>query len=340
MARRRRKDETTFQDLLAHLRAEAPLPLYTIVGDEPFAQAQSLQALRTHVLGDADPELALSRYTADDIAEPAALFDELRTPPFLAPRRLVIVEDAAAPLARWADAFVAYLAKPSSTATLALTVAKMPKSTKLAKALRKTGMVVVCRAPRDYQLPRWIAGRAGAHDKRIDRDAAQRLADYIGVNLPVIDQTLRKLALYTADRPTITADDVEALVEDLPVTTIFRLTDAVGSKRPAEAIRLLDNLLALNNQPGYILSMIRWAMERLIVARTLLDRGATPQAIAKALRVRPGYILDRTLEQARRRPTAELHRGFALLLEADLETKTSAKAPRDTLEHLLLRLCA
>jgi len=335
-----RAADATYETLLQHLSGDEPLPVYAIIGEEPFARAQALQALRGAILKDAEPDLALSQYLGSDLTGPAQLLDELRTPAFLAPRRLVIIEEAAAFVTRARDPLCTYLAKPAASGTLVLVLEKLPKNDKLGAAVRKAGMVVVCKPPREYELPGWIARRARAHGKRIAGAASKRLAECVGVNLPIIDQNLAKLALYVGERETITRDDVEALVEDLPATTIFKLTDAVGSKEPAKALRVLDNLLAQNSEPSYILSMIRWAMERLIVARTLLDQRQAPEAIARALHMRPGYFLDQTLRQARRRPRAELRRGFALLLQADLDTKTSVANPRDVLEHLLLKLCA
>ena len=339
-ASRARTQDDTPDSLARHLQREAPLPVYAIIGDEPFARTQAIQAIRQALLKDAEPDLALSEYQGAEAPEAAQVLDELRTPAFLAPRRLVVIEDAAPFVARAGEVLAGYLKKPSATGTLVLVVEKLAKNDKLGIAVRKAGMAVACAPPREYELPRWIAARAREHGKRIDTAAAKRLAEYVGVNLPVLEQSLIKLSLYVGQRPAIAEADVEALVEDLPATTIFKLTDAVGSKEPARALRVLDNLLEQNNDASYILSMIRWALERLINARTLLDLKQTPAAIAKALRMRPGYFLDQTLQQARRRTRAELRRGFALLLQADLDTKTSVAPPRDLLEHLLIRLCA
>jgi len=340
MSAKTRGDDPRPADLYRHLQNHQPLPAYAIVGDEPFTRSQCLKALRAALLRDADPEMALSQYEGSEVGEPTDLISELRTPPFLAPRRLVIVENAEPFLARAKDALAKYLAKPAAVSSLVLTCEKLPRSDKIGAAVRKVGMVVVCQAPRERELPGWISARARAHGKRIELEAARRLAEYVGVNLPVLDHSLAKLALYVGDRPTITPADVEAMVEDLPVTTIFKLTDALGNRQAARALTVLDRLLEQNNDPGYILSMVRWALERLINARTLLDLGQDAEAIGRALRMRPGYFLDQTLRQARRRTRADYQRCFDLLLAADLATKTSAAEPRHVLERLVVELCA
>lgn len=340
MTAKARSKDATLDDLARHLKREQPLPVYALVGDEPFARSQAIQAIRRALLKDVDPDLALSQYLGAEAPVPAELLDELRTRPFLAPRRLIVIESAAPFVTRARDPLLTYLKKPSATGTLVLAVDKLPRNEKLGKAVRQVGMAIACQPPREYELPRWIPYRARAHGKRIDAAAARRLAECIGVNLPIIEQSLVKLALYVGDRDTITEADVEALVEDLPVTTIFKLTDAVGRKDAARALRVLDTLIAQNNDSSYILSMVRWALERLINTRTLLDLHQPPDAIARALRMRPGYFLDQTIQQARLRTRPQLQRGFALLLQADLDSKTSTAAPRDILEHLMIRLCA
>ncbi len=333
-------DDLTLDGLAQHLQRGKTLPVYAIIGEEPFARSQALKAIRQALLKDCDPDLALSQYVGSEVGDPRELFDELRTAPFLAPRRLVVVEEAASFAANARDALLAYLEKPSKTGTLVLVLEKLPRNEKLGIAVRRVGLAVACEPPREYELPRWITARARTYGKRLDSAAAKRLADSIGVNLPIVDQSLAKLALYIGNRDTITAKDVDALVEDLPVTTVFRLTDALGNKEPAKALRVLEILFAQNSEPPYILSMLRWALERLINARTLLDLRRPPDAIAKALHIKPGYFLEQTLKQARNRTRRELLRAFGLLLEADLASKTSTMDPRATLEHLLNKLCA
>jgi len=337
---RTRRDDPRPEDLQRHLEREAPLPVYAIIGEELFARGQCVAALRAAILGDADPEMALSQYEGSEAPDPPDLLSELRTPAFLAPRRLVLVENAEPFLAKARDLLVGYLANPAATSTLVLTCEKLPRNDKLGAAVRKVGMVVACEPPRERELPGWISARARAHRKRIEIEAARRLAEYVGVNLPVIEQSLAKLAIYVGDRPTIGVADVEALVEHLPVTTVFKLTDALGNRQPARALTVLDHLLAQSNDPNYILSMLRWALERLVSARVLLDLGQGAEAIGRVLRMRPGYFLDQVIRQAQRRSRADYQRCFDLLLEADLATKTSAADPRHVLERLVVQLCA
>src|SRR5438552_717413 len=83
-------DSLTFLDRLDKAK---PQPVYVLHGDDDFLKRQAKQALRRLVLGPGDDGLALSSYPGDK-ATWAAVIDELQTLPFLAPRRLVVVEQA------------------------------------------------------------------------------------------------------------------------------------------------------------------------------------------------------------------------------------------------------
>src|SRR5687768_15703483 len=69
-------------------------PIYVIFGAEAFLKREAMTQIVAQVLGDADPALALSEYDGGGSVDLAAVFDDLRTLPFLTPLRLVIVRDA------------------------------------------------------------------------------------------------------------------------------------------------------------------------------------------------------------------------------------------------------
>src|ERR1700730_3184887 len=81
-------------DSLVFLKSTAPIgPLYVLHGDEAFLKRQVLQVLRARALGpDADDQSVATH--ARDKATFAAVYDELQTAPFCAPRRIVVVEGA------------------------------------------------------------------------------------------------------------------------------------------------------------------------------------------------------------------------------------------------------
>src|SRR5262245_2223509 len=83
-------DSLTFLDRLDKAK---PQPVYVLHGDEEFLKRQSKLALRRLILGAGDDGFALASFEGDKAAW-ADVVGELNTLPLLAPRRLVVVENA------------------------------------------------------------------------------------------------------------------------------------------------------------------------------------------------------------------------------------------------------
>src|SRR5208337_3339624 len=83
-------DALAFVESAPRLKAQ---PVYVLHGDEDFLKRQALTALKLVVLGPAEDSLGFSAHPGDK-ATLAAVREELDTVPFLASRRLVVVEDA------------------------------------------------------------------------------------------------------------------------------------------------------------------------------------------------------------------------------------------------------
>src|SRR5207248_2683572 len=78
-------------DSLAFLKSTSAIgPLYVLHGDEAFLKRQVLHALRDRALGPDADDQSLAKH-AGDKATYAAVWDELQTVPFFAPRRIVMV---------------------------------------------------------------------------------------------------------------------------------------------------------------------------------------------------------------------------------------------------------
>src|SRR4051812_21237515 len=80
----------TFLDRLTKAK---PLPLYVLHGDEPFLERRAVLGLRTLLFGPDDDGFGVSTHPGDK-ATWAAVMDDVQTLPMLAPRKLVIVEQA------------------------------------------------------------------------------------------------------------------------------------------------------------------------------------------------------------------------------------------------------
>src|SRR5438105_12007707 len=68
-------------------------PIYTLVGDEDFLKRRVREAIVSSILGDADAAFSVSIYSGEKL-DFSTIRNDLDTPSFLAPCRIVMIEDA------------------------------------------------------------------------------------------------------------------------------------------------------------------------------------------------------------------------------------------------------
>jgi len=261
-------------DFLNKSRKGPPQPVYILTGDEEFLKRQARIALTPYLLGDADPSFALSAYPGD-LSQWSTILSELQTLPFLAPRRVVVIEQADPFVTEHRQKLEKYLLKPAA-GVLILDVRTWPANTKLAKAIPDQA-TIVCKAPKSAQLPGWCVQRARSeYGKELDQQAAQLLVDFIEPSLGLLDQELAKLAVYVGDRASITAADVDVLVGRSRNAETFKIFDEIGRGNAGEALATLQRLLAGGADPIQILGAFSWQLRRLAKAGRLIRGGLSP----------------------------------------------------------------
>ena len=310
-------------------------PIYILHGEDAFLRDASRREIVAAAIGDADPQTCVAPF--DATAELADVLDELRTVPFLAPRRVVIVSDADAFVAAHRKALEKYLAKPSETATLILIVSTWKKTTRLDKLARKIGGVLNCSAPGRGSVGRFVTEAAARRDKRIDSDAAQLLAEWIGDDLAALDAEIEKLSLYVGRRASISAADVSAVVSATAGPAAFALTNALTAGDARAALSALNGMLTARGDQFRVLGLITWHLRKAMGVQQLIAEGQSAGAAMRACRV--FYGKQEFLAMLRRRSAGALQEDFRRLIRADLGMKTGAAAPA-TLQPLVMQLCS
>src|SRR5262245_6765941 len=179
-------DALTFLDRLAKAK---PLPFYVLHGDEPFLERQVLLALRKLILGPDDDGFGVSSHPGDK-ATWAAVMDDVETLPMLAPRKLVVVEQADPFVSRERprlEKFVSELPTGEVKGVLVLCVQTWAATTKLAK-MTPDANTIVCKTPPSHTLPQWcVSWCVARHGKQLAAQAARLLVDLVGPEMGLLD---------------------------------------------------------------------------------------------------------------------------------------------------------
>jgi DNA polymerase-3 subunit delta len=328
-------DALTFLDRAE--RSLSPQALFVLAGDEAFLKRHAQAVLRRRLLGPDAADFALSVYPGDK-ASYSAVVNDLSTLPFLAPRRLVVVENADPFVTAERARLEKYLAAPSDVGVLVLEVASWPATTRLAK-LVPDAATIVCKAPATQRLPEWCVRWAEAQQgKPIAAAAAKLLVQLVGPDMGLLDQELAKLAVYVGDAAKIDSKDVDRLVGNNREEKTWAVFDLIGEGRGGAALALLDRLFEQGEDAMRLLGAFSMQLRRLAQAARLSALGKSVREALNEAGV-PSFGHRAAEQQMRHLGRRRLDRLYDWLLTVDQGMKGgSSLPPRTLLERLVVRL--
>jgi len=242
---------------------------------------------------------------------------------------------------------------------LLLTAVQVDRRTSLFKRIDELGAVLFLGLERDRYgkvtregLLEFISGRVKDAEKNLESAAREIILARAADDLGTLSQELEKLFLYSGDRTTITAKDVETIFLDQGEGWIFDFTRAVAARNAAAALAQLARLLAQGDHPLRLLATIASEIRRLMAARQSLDSewrgvwraGMSYQQFQDALRrlnisTRNPYGDYMNFQRAERFSMNELCAQMESVFYADLRLKSSGTQSRIVMEQLLLGMC-
>lgn len=256
--------------------------------------------------------------------------------PMMAERRVVIVRD----FDRLKDnrLFTAYAEKPNPTAVVLLVCGTKPNlASHPYRALKQHAAWAEFKPLYDNQMPGWIQRRVQGLGYRIEADAVQMLADYVGTSLQAAAVEIEKLITYAGARTTLTGDDVVHASGQTREFNVFELQRAVGEGRFADAMRIADRMVQqASNARGeslMIVSVLTGYFTKLWKLGVCVERRMPEAAMAARIGVPPFFIKE-YLFSLRRYSGEAIEQAFSVLLAADFELKGGSR--RD--ERLVLML--
>jgi len=316
--------------------AGPPLPIYVLRGTDPYLLDMGRAAVRKRTIGDADPGLAVLELNGPD-AQLGDCLDALRTLPFLAPHRLVIIREADEFLDEHTrDVLFKYLDAPASTGSLCLESDSWNESTRLAKRVAAVGVVVLCEPSDPSRIPSWLQSEAKKRfAKQLTHGAAQMLVEYLGTDFAALVAAVDMLALYAGASPTIDAAEVDALIARGHHERVWDLCDAVADRRVAKALELLETFWSEGMAAAQIVGILRPTFRQLVRVKALAPRTGLDQAMNAAAVPYPAR--ERVRRAVRALSDADLADAYQALVDADLEAK-STNNDRFAMETLIHRL--
>ncbi|MBN1265409.1 MAG: DNA polymerase III subunit delta [Anaerolineales bacterium] len=324
--------------------SESKPRLYLLYGDDTLTSREILHRLSERIGEPSTADMNISTFSARnlDLAE----FETIcYTMPFLADRRLVLLNDGEAITSKtpWLDKFLAVLeSAPPQTAVVVLesfdsseknSEENYQKKSPLFKWAQKhpdASYIKACILPQKFAFENWISNRVREYGGEIDLIASHALAEVTAGDTMLADQEIIKLLNYTDFQRPVTSEDIDLLTPLHGQADIFTLVDAFGNQDARTALNEFHHLLE-EVSLQVIFAMILRQFRLLIQARDCLDRGLN---VKEFLKIHP-YVADKITVQAKNFSKSELLRIYAALQRIDYQSKTSSVDLVVTLDSLI-----
>jgi DNA polymerase-3 subunit delta len=299
-----------------------------LYGEDTYRSKKKLDEIRAKFLRDIDPSGLNLQQIDGEKAELGEIRAAVSAAPFLAKKRMLVLTDAIAnagkkeaePLAELLDAVpddtILVVRERASGADLedAPAYAKL-KGGKFYPEFKPLG-------PKELQA--WILAEAKERGIEFSKDGLAAYAPVAGTDAWKISGELDAMAasVRASGTPVVTATVVQELAHLQAEQSVFDFLDAVGTRRPDLAAKLLERLLEQGETEVALLSRLQSHVRGLLVAADLSVLGqATKERLARELGVHP-FAAAKLVSQSRYFKPQELERLYVKLIDADEMLKT------------------
>lgn len=310
-------------------------PIYIIAGKDEFLVAQEVAVLVNQLLTLEQMQMCLWRADADKVSA-VEVFDELRTLPFLAEKRVVVISSADDFVSKNREALEKYFENPATTGTLILGVETWPSNTRLAKALPKVGELMEVAVMKARELISYICEYARtAQNKNLSYNAAQMLIEFAGEEPGILRNEIDKLAAFVNAAKNITEKDISEVVGHNRAFGAFEVIDSMMAANAGKAIEQLRVMFEADKDAEYtILGAFAWHFRRMFSAAALLQKGERPDFIAKKFRI---WNQQEFFNIIRKTGLKKIGDCLRQLAEFDYQIKTGRATAQTAIESMIIQ---
>ena len=228
-----------FEGILENLKKEIYHPIYLLQGEEPYFIDQVSNYIEKNVLTEAEKGFNQTIFYGKD-SEPQNIAESSLRFPMMADKQVIIVKEAQS--MRKIEDLGNYAEKPLASTLLVLNFKykTLDARTKLAKAIKKNGVILTTKKIYENQIPAWIEKYLRKHEFTIAPQAAQILTAYLGNDLGKVANELNKLVIAVKDTNKITPEHIEKNIGLSKDFNLFELQDALGNRNIFKANQIIQ----------------------------------------------------------------------------------------------------
>lgn len=243
--------------------------IYVFQGEEDYLAKNTIDFLKNNLINKDVLEFNLFESDAAEMTY-SELYSEIVRLPFMSSKRLIVLTDWSElskdisknydELEKMKDSYILILLSSPETPR---------KNLSIIKTLAKYDRLVNFNMVSPSALKNWVIRKFNQKNKEITNSALDKFLIYINYNkdsvynsLYKVENEINKVSDISSD--TIEADIIENIVNQSVSANIFRLTDAIGNKNKKMAVKELENLYDIGEEPIKILYMVSRYFQNLL----------------------------------------------------------------------------
>ncbi len=275
----------TQAQLAPHLK-QGLQSIYVLIGDEPLAQRESLDAIRTEAISqgyDERTSLIVERnfnwQQVQNFGQSISLFSSRRLLELNIPNGKPGLEGGKALQALTAKAL------PDTTIIIILpTLERDAKNSAWFAALESHAQLISLNEVDAASLPKWIAGRLAQHGQYTSQQTLEFLAHQVEGNLLAANQEVEKLSLLYPQGE-LSEETVREAVLNVSRYDAFQLGEAVLAGDAERATRILQGLQDEGETAVAVMNPLIWVLRPLVRIKQAEMRGANLASAMTSARI-------------------------------------------------------
>lgn len=336
------KKQFTFEEICRDIKAKRFLPIYVLMGEEPFFMDQITDLLIEHVLEESERDFnQVIMYGAD--ADGAMVINAARRFPMMSERQLVVVREGQ--LIRDIELLANYAKNPLKSTVLVINYKykTLDRRKTLAAAVETNGVLFDSKKIPDYKMPGFVSSFLQERSITIDSKSAQMLSDFLGNDLSRLSKELDKLAILLPENgpKRITPELIEENIGISKEFNNFELINALVNRNVLKANRIAQYFEKnpKNNPIQMTLPVLFNYFSNLLICYYSKDR--SEHGIMQALGLRSPYQVKDYMTGMRNYPPMKVFNLISDIRTTDARSKgvgNSSISDADLLKELLYKI--
>lgn len=301
----------------------------TLTGNNSYGVRAELNRLTNEFVKEYT-DMGLEKIDGEE-AELAQIRESLRSLPFLASKKMVVLRNPSAQK-QFVDQAEKLLDEVPETTDVILVETKLDKRGSYFKYLKAKTDFHELNELDEYTLSTWLVQRAKDLGAELKTGDAKLLIERVGPNQQLLNHELEKLTLFD---PKVSQRTIELLTDASPSSTIFQLVDAALAGQAEQALRLYEEQRVQRVEPYAIIGMLAWQLHAVAVVKAAGDK--TDAEIAKEAKLNP-FVISKSRRIAQKLQLTDIKRLINDLLNIDIRLKSESIDPDEALKNYLIKL--